>query len=297
MPVPTDRWLDGSWNPKLTQFHRLAEMLGGNTFPVTPQDLQGLFSRVATAKVFADNVQPFIEASTGFKGTAADYIENIERKLGTMDPVPFRSLEGLVAPPDFNGVAIWPTGTANWTKLRLEQIETAVLAGANIKHIVCTWSTRVCGGKMDRLHPLLAGVPVGEEPTEQLIQRQLAASSKLDDSMFRFAELPESVPIDDDKSRPLSLEEQLNHLMASDQYDELIGDADIYVPATPNSLYVPLHVRRVLGRDNVWLSQAGAHTVRVMPEYWWPTNQDIMTLPNGWIRLWVELLFAGCLTD
>ena len=56
----------------------------------------------------------------------------------------------------------------------------------------------------------------------------------------------------------MSLQAQLEHLTATGQTKELIGKADLYVPSTPNSLYVPLHARRVLGHDNVWFSQAGA---------------------------------------
>lgn len=292
MHVPTDGWMNGGWNNKRPQFRLLAEMLGVTTTSISLDDLQNLFSSVASAKVFAENVQPFLEAATDSNKSAAERLEAIERKLGLTEPIPFMSLKGIEVPSDFDGVAIWPTGITNWTKLRLEQIRTAQDAGARFRHIVCLHSSRVCNTPADRKHPLIAGIPAGEEPTEQALQYQLARSGAHDPSMFRFAELP-SV---NDQNRPLSLEQQLQHLQASGQYDELVGNMDIYVPSTPNSLYVPLHVRRVLGHDNVWFSQAGARLVRGTPDSWWPSLQDVMTTPNGIIRLWVELLHAGCMT-
>lgn len=293
MHVPTDRWTDGGWNDKLPQFHRLAEMLGVTKTTISQEDLQDLFPRVASAKVFADNVQAFYEAAADVRpGQATDAIENIERKLGLTEVIPFMSLQGQADPSEFNGVAIWPTGITNWTKLRLEQIRLAQEAGARFKHIVCLYSSRVCNAAADRKHPLIKGLPEGQEPTEQALQYQLVHSGAQDPSMFRFAELPAA----NDAGKPLSLEQQLKHLQASSQYDDLIGGADIYVPSTANSLYVPLHVARVLGHDNVWFSQAGARPIRQMPTYWWPGYQDINTLPQGMLRLWVELLYAGCIT-
>ena len=292
MHVPTDRWTDGGWDSKLPQFQRLAEMLGVVKTPITPEDLQNLFARVASVKVFAENVQPFIDATTGFKGSAADHIERLERKLGLTEPLPFMSLEGVEYPAEFHGVAIWPTGTTNWTTLRLEQIELAFTSGARFNHIVCLNSSRPCNAAADLRHPLIKGALAGTDPAEVDVQLALARSSSLDNNLFRFVQLPDV----NEAGKPLSLEQQLKHLQASGQYDELIGGEDIYVPSTPNSLYVPLHVRRVLGRDNVWFSQAGARIVRKMPDYWWPSLQDVMTLPNGMIRLWVELLHAGCIT-
>lgn len=290
MHVPTDRWTDGGWNARLPQFHRLAEMVGVHKTTVTQEDLQVLFKRVANARVFAESVQAFYEAATELRpGQVSDAIENIERKLGLTEVVPFMSLEGQADPSAFRGVAIWPTGTVNWTKLRLEQIRLAQEAGARFSHIVCLSSSRVCNAPADRRHPLIKGLLEGQEPTERALQYQLVHSGAYEPSLFRFAELPDV--------NPFSLEQQLEYLWVSGQYDELIGGADIYVPSTPNSLYVPLHVRRVLGHDNVWFSQAGARPVRQMPSYWWPGYQDVNTLPQGMIRLWVELLHAGCITN
>lgn len=292
MHVPSDGWINGGWNTKLPLFRLLAEMLGVTKTSISPGDLQDLFQRVATAKVFADNVQSFIAASTGDRRSAMERIEAIENRLGLTEPLPFMSLRGLEVPSEFDGVAIWPTGTTNWTQLRLEQIRTAFEAGAKFRHIICLYSSRVCNAPADRRHPLIAGIPEGQEPTENDLQYQMMRRSAFHSSMFLFADLPDT----NESGRPLSLEQQLRYLQASGQYDELIGGEDIYVPSTPNSLYVPLHVRRVLGHDNVWFSQAGARLVRSMPAYWWPSLQDVMTLPNGMIRLWVELLHAGCIT-
>lgn len=292
MHVRTDGWLNGAWDTKRPQFLLLAEMLGHTQPHLSPDDLQGLFRSVASAKVFADNVQQFLDATGRTKKSAAEYLEGIERQLGLMEPLPFMSLRGISDPAEFDGVAIWPTGITNWTKLRLEQIRTAQDAGARFRHIVCMHSSRVCNGVADRRHPLIKGIPEGQEPTEYSLQHHLVFSGAHDPSMFRFP----SLPFVNDQGRPLSLEQQLVHLRESGQYDELIGGADIYVPSTPNSLYVPLHVRRVLGHDNVWFSQAGARLVRGAPDSWWPSLQDAMTTPNGIIRLWVELLHAGCMT-
>jgi hypothetical protein len=291
LPVRTDSWMNGAWNNKKPQFHLLAEMLGFTQPSLSPDDLQGLFRSVASAKVFAENVAQFLEVTGRSRKSAAEYLEGIERKLGLMEPLPFMSVKGTADADEFDGVAIWPTGITNWTKLRLEQILTSYEAGARFRHVVCLHSSRVCSAPGDRRHPLIKDIPEGQEPSEFALQRQLAQSVK-SDLEFRFAMLPRV----NDADRPLSLEQQLVFLKETGQYDELIGGADIYVPSTPNSLYVPLHVRRVLGHDNVWFSQAGARLVRATPAKWWPSLQDVMTTPNGIIRLWVELLHAGCMT-
>ena len=290
MHVPTTEWTAGGWNTKLSQFHRLAEMTGMN-HPSSPEDLQDLFQHVA-GKEFADNVQTFMDAVDGPKKAAADRLEQIEQRLGLMEPIPFMSLRGLSAPKDFEGVAIWPTGTANWIQLRLDQIRMSQLAGARFKHVVCLHSSRRCANDLERTHPLIAGIPFDQSPTEQAVQYSLVHSGAHDPALFRFAELPDT----NDAGKPLSLEQQLAHLKASGQYGELIGDADIYVPSTPNSLYVPLHVRRLLGRDNVWFSQAGGRLFRRMPDYYWSSAQNLKTLPSGIIRLWIELVEAECIT-
>lgn len=294
MPVPTYGWINGGWKNKLPHFQLLAVMLGFPKEPyLSPDELQGLFQKVASAKVFGESVQAFLEETGRPKRSAADYLEEIEQKLGLMDPLPFMSLRGVTNPSEFDGVAIWPTGTTNWTQLRLEQIQLAKDAGARFRYVICLNSSRICGAPADRRHPLIRGIPAGQEPTEGELQRRLVASGKYDAGEFIFPILP----TENAAGRPLSLEQQLNYLVESGQYEDLIGGANIYVPSTPNSLYVPLHVRRVLTHDDVWFSQAGARLVRNMPDYWWPSLQDVMTTPNGILRLWIELVAAGCTTS
>jgi hypothetical protein len=268
-------------------------MLGLTKPSVSLSDLQDLFQRVSSAKVFAENVQAFLATVVDSDKPIEGHLEAIERELGLTKAIPFRSLNGLEDPSSFNGVAIWPTGTTNWTELRLEQIRTAQAAGAQFSSIVCLYSSRTCNGAADRRHPLIRDVPAGEESNEREVQRQLFFNLEAPDGyLFHFPALPRSTS----EGKPLSLEQQLQFLQRSGQYETLVGDADVYVPSTPNSLHVPLHVRRVLGLDNVWFSQAGASLTRKMPDFWWPSLQDVMTLPNGMIRLWVELLHAGCIT-
>jgi hypothetical protein len=292
LPVPTDGWINGGWNNKLPQFRLLAELLGLNKPSISPEDLQDLFKKVSSAKVFAQNVQAFLEAT----GRADDLpwvasrLERIEQRLGLMEPLPFMSLRGMSDPATFDGVAIWPAGITNWTQLRLDQIQTAARAGARFERIIVLGSSRVCNSQADRRHPLIKPYPQGAEPTERKLQRLLFEFGH-DQARFVEAELPEK----NSEDKPLPLEQQLDYLKESGQYDELIGGRDIYVPSTPNSLYVPLHVRRVLGHDNVWFSQSGARLVRGTPDSWWPSLQDVMTTPNGVIRLWVELVHAGCI--
>lgn len=270
---------------------RLAEMLGHNKPQVSADDLQVLFGKAA-AKVFAENVKAFLAASGLKPEQLAALLVDLEKDLGLMAPVPFMSMQGGLADPSgFDGVILWPTGTVNWTKLRLEQIELAVTAGARIRRIVCLNSSRVCNSAADRRHPLIRGTTTGMEPMESELQGRLAAASFINTEAFVFPVLP--VEYD---GKPLSLEQQLQYLIASGQYDDLVGNADIYVPATPNSLFVPLHAARVLGRDDVYTSQAGATLMNPMPSHWWPSNQDVMTTPAGAIRLWIELAHAGCIT-
>jgi hypothetical protein len=293
MSVPTDSWTAGGWNSQLPQFQRLAKMAGIS--PKSSEDLQELYKLVGN-KAFADSVQQFMDSVEGTTTRPKhEQLDRIETQLGTTNAVPFMSLRGIEIPTQFQGVAIWPTGTTNWTKLRMEQIRTAVEAGATFNRIVCLHSSRKCASAADRAHPLIANIPAGNEPTEKELQQLIIEQGNFDPDKFHFvfADLPEV----NEQGKPLSLEQQLNHLRATGQYDELIGGTDVYVPSTPNSLYVPLHVRRVLGHDNVWFSQAGATVVRSMPDCWWPSIQKLVTLPSGMVRLWIELVNAGCITE
>lgn len=293
LPVPTQGWTNGGWNGKLPQLMRLAKMLGHTGSSVSSDDLQVLFRKAASAKVFGENVQAFLDAAGLSQQEVASLLMDLESDLGLMAPVPFMSLEdGLADPSAFDGVVLWPTGTVNWTDLRLDQIELVVKAGARVRRIIAVNSTRTCNSPADRRHPLIRDIAAGDEPTEGALQRKLAAASFINNDAFAFPYLPAL----NDVSKPLTLEQQLKYLIISGQFEDLVGDADLYVPATPNSLFVPLHAASVLGRDNVWFSQAGATLMTSMPSYWWPTNQDVMTTPNGAIRLWIELARRGCIT-
>jgi hypothetical protein len=290
LPVPTNGWNNGAWNKKATQFYLLAEMLGLKKPSISPDELQELFRAVGSAKVFSDNVQAFLRASGRDIKWVCQRLEQIEAKLGLMDPLPFMSLKGVSNPKDFAGVAIWPAGITNWSELRLDQIELAQKAGAYFEHIIVLGSTRKAGAPADRRHWYINPIPAGHEPTERGIQ---SAWIEQKPSKIRFieAELPEL----NADGKPLSLQQQLEHFVETGQYERYVAGKKIYVPSTPNSLYVPLHVRRLLGHEDVWFSQGGARLTRDMPDYWWPTLQDVLTTPNGIIRLWVELLHAGCM--
>ncbi len=301
MPVPTNGWINGGWNKnnKLSQFRLLAQMLGLSQPSISADELQVLFRKVASAKVFAESIQPFLAEAGHDPKWVVNQLVSIEQKLGLMEPLPMMSFnQGIVNPSSFSGVAIWPAGITNWTKLRLEQIELAERAGARFETILVFGSSRVCKAPADRRHPLIYGRPEGTEPTERQLQFELMYGlndgGEVLGERYVEVELPE-LNADD---RPLSLQQQLSHFVDSGQFDQYVGDRKVYVPSTPNSLYVPLHVRRVLGLDDVHFSQAGARVVREeMPDYWWPSLQDVRTTPNGIIRLWVELLHAGCITE
>lgn len=295
MPVPTNGWINGGWNKKSSQFYPLAEMLGLKKPSISPDDLQELFRKVSSAKVFAENIQPFLEATGWDLKKVQNRLFDIEAELGLLRTLPFMSLRGMMAPSSFRGVAIWPAGITNWTDLRFREILTMMDAGAQFDRVVVLGSSRVCDAPADKRHPLIAGKWYEDaqgiterELQDVIIKQRLGRDAR---RLFVPAKLPQKFgdPI-------MSLEAQLKHLIETEQHHELIGEADIYVPSTPNSLYVPLHVMRVLGKSNVWLSQIqGAHPMRQAPEYFTPGTQDIMTTPNGIIRLWVELMHAGCI--
>ena len=299
MPVPTNGWINGGWNKKLLQFRLLAEMLGLHKPSMSPDELQELFQRVSSAKVFADNVQPFLEAIGRPREWVFDRLEEVERRLGLLEPLPFMSLQGVSDPKAFQGVAIWPAGITNWSVLRHEQIVLAHKAGAQFERVIVMWSSRKCNQPADRRHPYIGDrYEEGDEPTERQLMQAILDRDAASNLVYTFAQLPKAQT----DGRPLSLQQQLEYFISSGQYEQYFAHGldlaqakRLYVPSTPNSLYVPLHVRRVLGLENVWFSQAGARAVREMPDYWWPNLQEVLTTPNGIIRLWVELIHAGCI--
>ena len=291
MSVPTNGWNNGAWNKKATQFRLLAEMLGLNKPSISPDELQVIFHKVASAKVFAESVQSFLEESGMPRKAVVERLEDMEKKLGLMEPLPFMSMKGISDPGSFSGVAILPAGITNWSVLRHEQILLAHKAGALFERVIVTWSSRKCGSPADRRHPYIGDrYEEGDEPTERKLMLDIIDRDG-GNLKYEIATLP-NANVD---ARPLSLEQQLKYIMSSGEFGDL-SQKRVYVPSTPNSLYVPLHVRRVVGLQDVWFSQGGARLVREMPDYWWPSLQDVMTTPNGIIRLWVELLHAGCMT-
>lgn len=292
MLVPRNRWTDGGWNTKLPQFLPLAQMVGVNSSNPSPDELQTIFKTVADTKVFAESVKKFVKATGKRESDVRRKLRFINHKLGLMEPIPLRSLtQSDVNPSEFEGVALLPAGTVSWMQLRWDRIRLTEHAGAKFNRIIVLGSTRVCNAKADRRHPYIRGVfPEGREPTElELLKQWVYATGQLD-RQYVFSEWPDS-------DKPLSLEMQLRHLVESGQYATLVGDNPVFVPANPNALYVPLHVRRVLGLDNIWFSQGSARLVTPVSDHWWPEDQDLMTTPSGILRLWVELQANGCITS
>jgi hypothetical protein len=295
--VPDTGWTHGSWNGKRDQFDLLGRMIGLPGRPSSEQ-LQEVFAKVANKKVFSEAVEAFMAEAVMQRGTnydLANELEHINKKLGTMEPVPFRSmLRGQVDPTSFDGVAILPAGTVSWMQLRWDQIKLHQQAGARFERIIVLGSSRVCNAVADRKHPFIReNFAEGEEPTErQLLKLWVNGTSGLNPQY----EFPEFLRTSD--GRTLSLEEQLTTLRHhSDKYYRLLVERPLYVPANQNALYVPLHVRRVLKRQDIWFSQSGARIERQSPGWWSPMVQDLWTTPSGILRLWVELIHAGCITN
>lgn len=291
LPVPSNGWINGGWNKKLPQFRLLAEMLGLNKPSISPDELQELFKRVGSAKVFADNVQPFLDESGLPRDEVFKRLEKIEASLGLLQLLPFMSLKGLSDPHDFGGVAIWPAGITNWCVMRHDEIVKAHKHGANFERVIVMWSSRKCDASADRRHPYIRDFyEEGDEPTERQLMQDIVNRDGVANLKYEFATLPKAQA----NGSPLPLQHQLENIVQGGQFDDYLPGR-LYVPSTPNSLYVPLHVMRVLGLDNVWFSQAGSRPVREMPGFPWPGLQEILTTPNGIIRLWVELLHSGCI--
>lgn len=286
MHVPSQRWAEGSWNNKLDQLNSLGRMVGLKPNP-SWETLDATIGKVASAKVFGESIQPFLDETGKSREEVIRELKAINDRLGLMEPLPFMTTgQGFTDPASFDGVALLPPGITNWSVLRHTEIVRSHKAGANFQRVVVLWSSRKCNAPADLRHPYIKDrYQQGEEPTEWKLMHDIVDRDGVD-LKYEFAELPQV----DENGRPLSLEKQLNHLVESGQYEALVGDKPVYVPSTPNSLYVPLHAKRVLGLKDIAFSQAGARQVATMPSFWWDSLQEIMTTPNGTFRLWKELV-------
>ncbi len=292
MDVPRNSWTDGGWNGKLDQFLPLARWMGIHSPNPTPDELQSLY-RVVSSKVFADSIPQILERT---KMTEEQLCRKLSQRwgcLGIGNAIPPRSLkEGRCNPSSLSGaVAFVVGGTVSWMSLRLNQTLLVQQAGAEFERVIMLGSSRVCNAGADRRHPYIQGVfPEGREPTEVEVLRQWVYGTGQVNKQFIFPELPES-------EKPLSLEQQLQHLVASGQCQELVGDRKVFVAVNGgNALYIPLHIRSILRLNDIWFSQPASTLVHPVPEYWWPSDQALMTIPAGIIRLWIELKANGCIS-
>jgi hypothetical protein len=289
--VPRDKWTEGAWNNKLPQFHPLASWFGVDTPNPTSDELQQLYRHVSNT-VFAESIPEVLKATGMTPKDLQRQLRFVCHKLGIYNAIPPRSLkEGRCDPSSLDGsVAFVLGGTVSWMRLRLDGTLQVQHAGAKFERIVMLGSTRVCNASADKRHPYIRkGFSEGREPTEQEVLHQWVYSSGQVDKQFVFPDLP-------DCAKPLSLKEQLLHLVSSGQYEELVGDRKVFVAVNGgNALYIPLHMYQVLGLDDIWFSQHASNLVHPVPDYWWPYDQDLMTTPSGIIRLWIELKAAGCI--
>jgi hypothetical protein len=296
LPVPFESWKNGSLNKMLPALLPLARMLGCNSPNPTLDDLQGMYELAANTKVFTESTEKFLKAVGQKKETEVRRtLRDIDRRTGLTKPVPFRSaLYGRLDPREFKGVAIWPAGTVSFMHLRREQLRQSQTAGAKFERIIVLGSSRVCGSPADRRHPYVREIfAEGREPTELELLKQWVYGEAGLDPQYVFPELPAKTA----EGKDLSLEDQLNYLLDSGQYKELVGKSPVYVPANPNALYVPLHVQRVLCLDDICFSQDGAELVTPVPSHWWNRDQDLMTTPSGTIRFWKEARTVGYIND
>ena len=169
MQVPRNRWTDGSWDNKLSQFLPLARMAGLDSPNPSLDELQGMFSAVANTKVFAESVEKFVEKSGKSLKDVQRQLVYINNKLGLMEPVPLRSkMHPIVDPSTFDGVALLVPGTISWTGLRKTRTELVQQAGAQFERVVVFHSSRVCDSPADWRHPYIRDAfTKGREPTEK----------------------------------------------------------------------------------------------------------------------------------
>jgi hypothetical protein len=298
MSIPLTGWQNGAWNHLVPEFNRLGAMIRLDANPSTDQ-LYGAIDKTGSAKLFEQNVASFLKATGMQIEDVASELRSIEGKLGLMSALPMMSLkQGIVDPSSFEGVAILSTGTANYTEARIKELMLYMQAGARIKRVVCVASARVMDGVADKKHPKVADWDTSkDEPTEASFQRYMVKELGLKNMVeVVFADLPEwaEPPSETNpKGRPFNLEQQLNWLVKSGQYAELIGDSLVYFLVNFNALFVALEACRVLGLDDIYTSSNGGTLIDALPKFWAPTLQHVLTWPNGALRLWKELVAAG----
>ena len=293
MRVPRNRWINGGWNKKLPQFRPLAKWFGIHSSNPSMDELQVLYKAVS-AKVFHESVPEVLKTTGMTEGKLRQRLNETWNEIGLGSPIPPRSIKlGRCNPTELSGaVAFVLGGTVSWMRLRLDRTLLTQHAGAEFERIIGLGSSRVCNARFDVRHPYIQRVyPQGEYPTERTLLRQWIYADGRIDRQYKFPELPDEGP-------PLSLEQQLTHLVDSGQYAELVGERRVFVAVNGgNALYIPLHMRRVLGLDDIWFSQPASNACTPVPNYWWPEDQDLMTTPSGIIRLWIELRANGCIND
>lgn len=297
MPVPyKEGWGEGSWNHMLPSLTPLARMLGCHTPNPTLDELQGMIDLAANKAVYTEAQQAFLKA-TGGKSVSKIHtlLRDMDRRAGLNRAIPFRSANnGRVDPASFNGVAFWLGGTVSFMYLRKEQIDLSQLSGARFERIIVVGGTRTCGSPDDRRHPRIREIyPVGEEPSERVLQKSWVFGENGFNPQFVFPELPGK----NEDGSDVSLEPMLKHMKETGQFEEYVGDRPVYVPSHPNSLNVPLHFERVTGLDDIYTSQDGGVVDTPRPDYWWSRDVELMNLPSGTIRAWKEARAVGYIND
>jgi hypothetical protein len=286
--------MNGGWNKKLPQLRPLARWMGIDSLNPTDDELQILYKAVAP-KLFREAVPKVLEATGMKEPTLRRHMREMWGRLGIGNPIPPRSLKtGRCNPSDLEGsVALVTGGTTGWGKTRLDRTMLVDQAGAKFERIIMLGSTRKCNAPADRRTPFIRdNFAEGNEPTETGLFRLWADDfGPQQRERFVFPEcLPNEGPI-------LNLQTQLEMLVSSGEYKELVGDRKVFVATNGgNALYVPLHVRRVLELDDIWFSQPATDVVHPVPNHWWPEDQDLMTTPSGIVRLWIELKANGCIS-
>lgn len=296
MPVPNkEGWGPGSWNHMLSSLTPLARLLGCNTPNPTLDELQDMLDN-ASATVFSDAQGAVMKAAGDRRPNKVhEVLRLVDKRAGLNRKLSFRSArQGRVNPAKFKGVAFWLGGTVSFMHLRKDQIDLQQLCGARFEHIIVLGGTRICGKPDDRRHPRINQVyPVGQEPSERVLQKSWVFGEKGLDPQYVFPELPEK---NTDGTDP-SLAQQLAYMRDSGQYEEYVGDSPVYVPSNFNGLSVPLYFKRLMGMDDIYTSQDSGVADTPRPDHWDPWDVELMNTPSGILRVWKEARLAEYIND